>query len=66
MGSVLAKREDLRKYKSETELTLMATLKKALDPENLLNPRKGNLTTSSHCIHRRGAKLWGFRERILP
>ena len=35
-----AKREDLRKYKSETELTLMRTLKTALDPNNLLNPGK--------------------------
>jgi FAD/FMN-containing dehydrogenase len=35
-----AKRDHLRKYKSETELTLMKTLKNALDPENLLNPGK--------------------------
>ena len=35
-----AKREHLRKYKSETELTLMRTLKSALDPDNLLNPGK--------------------------
>ena len=35
-----AKREDLRKYRSETELTLMATIKQALDPECLLNPGK--------------------------
>ena len=35
-----AKREDLKKYRSETELTLMATLKAALDPDNLLNPGK--------------------------
>jgi len=35
-----AKREHLRHYKSETELTLMRTLKQALDPQNLLNPGK--------------------------
>ena len=35
-----AKREDLKRYKNETELTLMATLKGALDPDNLLNPGK--------------------------
>jgi len=35
-----AKRDDLHKYKSETELTLMKALKNALDPENLLNPGK--------------------------
>jgi FAD/FMN-containing dehydrogenase len=35
-----AKRDDLRHYKSETELTLMRTLKMALDPQNRLNPGK--------------------------
>ena len=35
-----AKREHLRHFKSETELTLMRTIKKALDPGNLLNPGK--------------------------
>jgi FAD/FMN-containing dehydrogenase len=35
-----AKREDLRHYKSETELSLMRTVKAALDPDNLLNPGK--------------------------
>jgi len=35
-----AKRADLRRYRSETELTLMQTLKDALDPDNLLNPGK--------------------------
>jgi len=35
-----AKREQLRHYKSETELTLMRQLKLALDPDNLLNPGK--------------------------
>ena len=35
-----AKRDDLRRYKSETDLTLMTTLKRALDPHNILNPGK--------------------------
>jgi FAD/FMN-containing dehydrogenase len=35
-----AKRAALRRYRSETELTLMRTLKNALDPDNLLNPGK--------------------------
>jgi FAD/FMN-containing dehydrogenase len=35
-----AKRLDLRRYKSETEISLMATLKQALDPQGLFNPGK--------------------------
>lgn len=35
-----AKRDHLRQYKSETEITLMEALKSALDPEGLLNPGK--------------------------
>ncbi len=35
-----AKREDLRRYRSDVEIGLMRTLKSALDPENLLNPGK--------------------------
>jgi FAD/FMN-containing dehydrogenase len=35
-----AKKEHLVHYKSETEITLMRTLKAALDPDNLLNPGK--------------------------
>ena len=39
-GIGLAKRSHLRRYKSETDVTLMQALKQALDPENLLNPGK--------------------------
>ncbi|MDH5346130.1 MAG: hydroxyacid dehydrogenase, partial [Gammaproteobacteria bacterium] len=35
-----AKRDELRRYRSETEVTLMRTLKAALDPDGLLNPGK--------------------------
>ena len=34
------KRQFLTKYRSEAELSLMRTLKKALDPNNILNPGK--------------------------
>ncbi|HZD54527.1 MAG TPA: FAD-binding oxidoreductase, partial [Woeseiaceae bacterium] len=39
-GIGLAKREDLRRYRSATELSLMWTLKAALDPHNIMNPGK--------------------------
>lgn len=35
-----AKTDDLLRYKSETEITLMRTIKAALDPDGLLNPGK--------------------------
>ncbi|GIZ52390.1 FAD-binding oxidoreductase [Noviherbaspirillum aridicola] len=34
------KRDEIRRYKSEVELSLMRTLKQALDPHNLMNPGK--------------------------
>ncbi len=39
-GIGVAKRSHLVAYKSETEISLMRTLKTALDPEGLLNPGK--------------------------
>jgi len=34
------KRDELPRYKSELELTLMKRIKRALDPDNLMNPGK--------------------------
>ena len=40
-GIGLAKREEARRYKSETEIALMRRVKTALDPKGILNPGKG-------------------------
>lgn len=39
-GIGVAKREDLRRYRSATELSLMQALKAALDPGGIMNPGK--------------------------
>jgi FAD/FMN-containing dehydrogenase len=38
-GIGVSRRAELPRYKSETQLTLMRTLKQALDPKRILNPR---------------------------
>jgi FAD/FMN-containing dehydrogenase len=39
-GIGLAKREDLQRYRSAVELSLMRAVKRALDPDNIMNPGK--------------------------
>jgi FAD/FMN-containing dehydrogenase len=39
-GIGVAKRDDLNIYKTSVELELMWQVKRALDPKNLLNPKK--------------------------
>ncbi|HTQ12320.1 MAG TPA: FAD-linked oxidase C-terminal domain-containing protein [Rhizomicrobium sp.] len=39
-GNRIMKRDELPLYKSAVEMELMRTLKRALDPKNILNPGK--------------------------
>ena len=39
-GLGLAKNEDIARYKSADEIGVMRALKRALDPNNILNPGK--------------------------
>lgn len=39
-GLGVAKRDEIRCYKSPVEMTLMKTIKQALDPDNIMNPGK--------------------------
>jgi FAD/FMN-containing dehydrogenase len=40
-GIGVAKREEIRRYKSEVEIALMRAVKQALDPKGIMNPGKG-------------------------
>jgi FAD/FMN-containing dehydrogenase len=40
-GIGVAKREEIRRYKSALEIALMQRIKKALDPKGIMNPGKG-------------------------
>jgi FAD/FMN-containing dehydrogenase len=40
-GIGVAKREEIRRYKSATEIALMRRIKQALDPKGIMNPGKG-------------------------
>jgi FAD/FMN-containing dehydrogenase len=40
-GIGVAKREEIRRYKSPVELALMQRIKQALDPQGIMNPGKG-------------------------
>jgi FAD/FMN-containing dehydrogenase len=39
-GLGVAKRDEIRRYKSDVELAVMKSLKQALDPQGILNPGK--------------------------
>jgi FAD/FMN-containing dehydrogenase len=40
-GIGLAKREEIQRYKTPVELTMMRAIKRALDPKGIMNPGKG-------------------------
>ena len=40
-GIGVAKREEIRRYKSPLEIALMRRIKDALDPRGIMNPGKG-------------------------
>ena len=40
-GIGVAKREEIRRYKSPVEIALMRRIKEALDPKGIMNPGKG-------------------------
>jgi FAD/FMN-containing dehydrogenase len=40
-GIGVAKREEIRRYKSPVEIALMRRIKEALDPRGIMNPGKG-------------------------
>ena len=40
-GIGVAKREEIRRYKSPVEIALMRRIKPALDPKGIMNPGKG-------------------------
>jgi D-lactate dehydrogenase (cytochrome) len=40
-GIGVAKREEIRRYKSPIEIALMRRIKEALDPKGIMNPGKG-------------------------
>jgi len=40
-GIGVAKREEIRRYKSPVEIALMQRIKQALDPRGIMNPGKG-------------------------
>jgi len=39
-GLGVLKRDEIKRYKSELELDLMRTVKRALDPQGIMNPGK--------------------------